>query len=297
LIEKGNELTTMTKNITISLLISLAAEFLSCSSVSDFVKANFQKPQVDFAGAKLDHLTFEKIGLLFDLKITNPNPMGVKLTGFDFDFLLNDHSFVQGKNDAGVEIPANGHRIVPVLVSMKFDEVYRTFTSLRDQDSTRYQLDCGLSFDLPILGPQRIPISKTGSVPLIKIPKIGIESLKLNKLNLTGADLKLQIKLTNPNALAFTLQAFDYQLEINGQPWIDGRRNQPLEIAAKRQSVLEIPFSVNFLQIGQSAYTLLSGEQDLSYRLKGSLALASSLPIFKETRLPFDTSGKVRLIR
>jgi LEA14-like dessication related protein len=270
---------------------------LACASVSDLMKAGVQKPTVAFAGVRLDNLSFSAVDLLFDLKITNPNPVGATLAGFDYDFLLNGNSFLQGNQEQNVKIPAQGEQTLPVPVTLNFDNIYDTFKSLRDQDSTGYSLNCGLSFDLPILGPQRIPISKTGSVPLIKIPKIAIASLKLNKLNLSGADLKLQVKLTNPNALAFTLQAFDYRLEINGQPWLDSRQTQPLEIAAKKPSVLEIPFSVNFLQIGQSAYTLLSGKQDLSYRLKGGLHLTSSLPIFKETKLPFDTSGKVPLSR
>lgn len=252
---------------------------------------------MDFAGVKLDRLSFEKIGLLFDVKVTNPNPIGVKLTGFDFDFLLNDHSFVQGKNDAGVEIPANGQHIVPVLVSMKFAEVYQTFAGLRNQDSTSYRFNCGLSFDLPILGPQRIPISKAGSVPLIKIPKIAVESLKLNKLNLIGADLSLRIRLSNANAFSFFLNGITYRFDVNGMQWLTGSETKTQSVPAKGEAILNLPISLNFLQIGQSVSQLLRAESTVGYRLSGSVDLKSSIPLLGEVNLPFDQSGEIRIVK
>ncbi len=287
----------MTKRIPAFLIFSCAAIFFSCSSFNEFVKSNFRKPSVNFAGAKIDHLSFEKIGLLFDVKITNPNPIGVKLTGFDFDFLLNDHSFVRGDNNAGVEIPANGQHIVPVLVSMKFDEVYQAFTILRNQDSTRYQLNAGFSFDLPILGMQRVPISKNGSVPLIKIPKIGVESLKLNKLTLSGADLTLRIKLSNANAIAFLLNGINYRFDVNRQQWLSGSENKSQSVPAKGEAILNLPISLNFFQIGQSVSQLLQGGSTVVYRLSGSVDLKSTIPLLGEVNLPFDQSGEIRIVK
>jgi LEA14-like dessication related protein len=287
----------MINRISGTLAISTAVFFLSCSSVKELVKENFKKPGVDFAGAKLDHLSFEDIGMRFDINVTNPNPIGVKLTGFDFDFLLNERSFVQGKNDAGVEIPANGSHVVPVLVSMEFDKVYQTFAGLRNQDSTRYQINAAVSFDLPFLGPQRIPVSKSGSVPLIKIPNIGVQSLRVERLNLTGADLALRIKLDNPNSFSLLLNQLNYGLEINGSQWLDGASNLSQSVGAKNESILTLPISLNFLQIGQSAAQLLRGESVVNYRFHGSANVGTSLPLIGKTTLPFDQFGEIRIAR
>ncbi len=294
---KLKELLSMKKYRPLSVIILLALIGLSCSSVKELVRENFKKPQVNFAGAKLDRLSFEEIGLRFDINVANPNPIGVKLTGFDFDFLLNERSFVQGANDTGVEIPANGRQIVPVLVSMKFDDVYQTFAGLRNQDSTSYKINAGVSFDLPFLGPQRIPVSQSGSVPLIKIPKIGVESLRLERLNFTGAELNLRVRINNPNPFSFLLNQLNYRLEINGAEWLEGASDLSQPVNAKGESILTLPMALNFLQIGSSAAQLLRGNAAVNYRFHGSADLSSSLPVFGAANLPFDQTGEIRIVK
>jgi LEA14-like dessication related protein len=287
----------MVKPFFLLATISLAAISLSCSSVKNLIRENFQKPRVNFAGAKLERLSFEEIGLRFDINVANPNPIGVKLTGFDFDFLLNERSFVQGENNTGVEIPANGSRILPVLVSIKFDDIYQTFAGLRNDDSTSYEINAGVSFDLPFLGPQRIPVSKSGSVPLIKIPKIGVESLRVERLNFTGADLNLRVRLNNPNPFSFLLNQLNYRLEINGAEWLEGASELSQSVNAKGQSILSLPIALNFLQIGQSAAQLLRGDAVVDYRFHGSANLSSTLPVFGAANFSFDQAGEIRIAK
>ncbi|MFQ6116309.1 MAG: LEA type 2 family protein, partial [bacterium] len=194
------------------------------------MKANIQRPRVTFAGARLDGLSLEAVDLLFDLKISNPNPVGIKLAGFDYDFLLNGSGFVHGEQDRALEIPAHGENIVQIPLSLRFAEVYKTFKSLRDQDTTRYQINAGVSFELPFLGKQRIPVSKEGTIPLLKLPKLRVESLKLNGLSLSGADLQLNVLLKNPNVFSFTLNRIGYQLEINDKRWMTGDLEKRIQI-------------------------------------------------------------------
>ena len=68
--------------------------------------------------------------------------------------------------------------------------------------------------DLAARVPNRIPIRKTGTLPLHKPPKISLASLKLHNLNLTGAELSLNMKLNKPNAFEFVLQGMENDFEM-----------------------------------------------------------------------------------
>lgn len=277
------------------IVLSSAAILTGCASVSDLV--TYVTPDVSLADAHFDKLSFESITLLFDMEISNPNPIGVTLSAFDYDFSLDGNSFVKGQQDQRLEIEASGNSTVPIPITVGFSELYRTFTSLRSQDSSNYKLDVNLAFDLPVVGVRKLPISAQGTLPMLKLPGISLASLKIIKLGITGADLSANLRFNNPNAVSFTVSALDYKLDINQQPWVDGSLVENLDIAAKEETEIAIPVSLNFLQIGQSAYQLLSGDEALSYHITGSAALRSSLPSLGEVSLPFEHRGKVSIRR
>jgi LEA14-like dessication related protein len=285
------------KGVICMLSTGLCFMTLSCASVNELVESAVQKPVVAFSRVTIDRLSFDSANLLVELKITNPNRLGVNLTGFDYDLALNQTSFLRGERDEGIEIPASGTNIIPIPLTLHYNDIYTTFSTLKSQDSTTYRISCGLSFNLPVIGEQRIPVSREGSIPLLKLPKISLETLKVKSLNLTGADLEMRLHLDNPNMLAFELAGINYDFNINEQNWLSGKSQERQAIAARGQSDIVIPFSLNFLQIGQSAVQLLNGDSNLAYTLKGNFALESSNPLLDAVTLPFERSGSVKIQR
>ncbi|MFQ5605914.1 MAG: LEA type 2 family protein [bacterium] len=269
----------------------------ACSSVQDFIKSSVQKPKVAFSGVKIQGLNFEKIDLLFDLTVNNPNAVGVKMAGFDYDFLIDQRAFVSGNQPQIVEIPANGKNVVHVPVTLRFNDVFQTFKEYPQKDSTRYELKCGFSFDLPVLGVQRIAVSKSGHIPLLKIPRLKVVALKLKNLRLTGADLELQVQLQNPNSFKVILKTLDYKFAINNQTWLSGSSHDQYQIAAKKDNLIRLPLSLNFLQIGASVPQLLKSDSPLNYQFQGKLDLTSSFPMLKRAQLPFNRTGAIRLLK
>ena len=279
-------------------LILIAIFLSSCSALNELAgEVKIKRPQVDFAGAKITGLSFDAADLMFDLRIRNPNSVGMKITGFDYDFLINGNSFLKGNQDRGLEIEASGESIVQLPLSLRYTDLYQTFASLRDQDISTYQINFGFAFDLPILGRVDIPVSKTGDFPLLRIPRIGIDTLRLRSLSLTGADLVLRVQVDNPNAFSMLLEKLQYQFEVNEQKWISGYAEEPTEIAEEGQGFIEIPIFLDLFEMGRSVYQLLAGGDDLSYKFGGNLDLATSLPLLEEVSLPFDRSGSIRPIR
>jgi LEA14-like dessication related protein len=136
-----------------------------------------QEPKVNFSQVKMTGLTFDKVDLLFDIDINNPNSVGINLAGFDYDLFLNQNSFLKGDQQDGLEIKANGKETVKIPLSLDFKSIYQTFQSVKDLDSINYELKTGLSFNLPALGNIRIPVSKSGYIPSLKLPSIRIKSV------------------------------------------------------------------------------------------------------------------------
>jgi LEA14-like dessication related protein len=282
-----------------NILILMTAFILTACSVFESIikQTNVQKPTVEFTNAKISGLSFDKIDLLFDIKITNPNAVGINLSGFDYDLLINQNSFISGQQNDPLEIKAQGENVIQLPVSLKFLDIYNTYTDLKNNTESKYQIKCGLNFNLPVLGETRIPISKSGDIPLLQFPKIDVSSLKLDKLNLTGADLILDVKLTNPNSFSMLLDKFDYNFQVNGNQWIKGNATPKKSVAEKGENIIQIPISLNFLQMGSTLYQLISGGKNLNYQFTGDLNIKNNHPLLEQLNLPFNRSGKIDILK
>lgn len=287
------------KNVMILFFaLSLILSGSGCSMIGTLIsRTRIKEPEVSFIGAELSKLSFDAVDFLFDLKIRNPNEIGIKLASFDYDFLINESSFIKGAQDQGLEIASNGEETIRFPLSLRFSELYQTFQILRNQGISSYRINLGLSFDIPVLGAIRIPISKSGEFPLVKIPKISLDSVILENISLSGANLKIALKLNNPNIFAIILDNIKYQFNINGQNLISGNMEQKIQVNENNENIIQIPVSINFLQAGMAIQQILIGNDNLNYQLKGNLDITSNHQLLEQLNLPFDLSGVVKLIR
>lgn len=293
-----NVIQRRTSGITSLCLILSVVLFSACSALRGLLgQATIQRPQVDFIGAKLTGLSFDKVTFLFDLKIRNPNSLGVKLAGFGYDLSINGSSFLKGTENKELDIEAQGETIFQIPLTLSYSHLYQVFQTLLQQDNATYHLKCDLSFDLPGLGLVQIPVSKQGDVPLPKLPTVNVEKIELKRLGLSGADLLLGVQVDNPNAFSMIMEGMQYRLNINDQPWASGETGTRVQITEKGQNLLEIPIFLNFLQIGQSAYQALAEGQPLSYQFQGDLDLTTSLSPLGRTHLPFHRSGQIEVFK
>jgi LEA14-like dessication related protein len=258
---------------------------------------SLQRPNVALDRMHISGLSFEDIDLIFDLKVNNPNSIKISLAGFDYDFFLNNNSFVKGQQDKGLSIEANGESIVQVPINLKFTDIYQTYNSLKNNDSTDYELKLGFAFDIPVLGNVRVPVSTKGMLPMVKFPSFSIQSLKLDRLSFNGADLKLQIAVDNPNAFALNLDKMDYQFAVNGNSWINGLSQNVTRLNQKGQGIIDIPISLDFLKVGQSVYQLLTGNNQLNYNFSGDFDVSTSITEFGTVKLPIEKTGQLNLTK
>ncbi|KAA3618188.1 MAG: hypothetical protein DWQ05_09120 [Calditrichaeota bacterium] len=268
------------------------------NSCADLQKlASLQKPTAKVTNVKFAGISFDDLNLIADVQIKNPNALAVTLAGFDYDLRVAGASFLSGDQTETLRVEANGASSVQIPLTVNYKELYQTFKTLKDKDSTQYKIAAGLKFDVPVLGPIRIPVSHTAYLPVVKIPKIKLGSLRLKKLGFTSADLELKLDINNPNTFGFVVNSLNYDFKINNQNWAKGQTAKELRIAKKGKSSVSIPVSLNFSQVGQTVYNILKGNKSLDYNLAGDVGLKTSFPGFKSVNLPINNTGKVKISR
>lgn len=268
---------------------------VGCAALQEL--AQVQKPTLEFQRVRFTGMTFETVDLAFDVKIKNPNPLSASLAGFDYNFQIDGASFLSGQQDAQLTIAAKAESALEIPLTLKFKDLYQTYQTLKNQDSSAYKIDTGLMFDLPVLGKTRIPVSHEGHLPLIKLPDVKLGSLKLKNVSFSGADLELKLNVDNPNNFNLLMNKLDYNFSINGTTWAQGLTQNAMNIKEKGESAITIPVSLSFSKMGRTIYNVIMGNEKLNYDLKGNLDVNSSLPLLGQVNLPIDQSGQINILR
>jgi len=259
-----------------------------------FGHVGVKKPTVRFTNVELVDVAFEQVNLLFSMAVTNPNRMGLHLVGFDYNLLVNGSPLVRGTHQQAIELAGRSRSVVQLPVTVRYDDVYRVYASLKEADTTAYQLVCGVVFRVPLLGNVRVPLRQEGTFPLIKRPSVRIEALRVKRMTLSGAELGLLLHVTNPNAFSALIERVHYAFKVDGKTWASGSQTEPAPIGAKSAGTVELGVRLNFLQIGAAVSRSLLDRKPLSYELEGGLDLQTSLPMFERASLPFHLTGEIK---
>ena len=254
-------------------------------------------PTARLVDARLAGIDFQQVDLVFDLAVENQNPVAIKLAGLNYDFKVENHSLLSGVTAQGVEIKPAATSTVELPLSLKFDDLRKLPGELWQQDRFEYQLNTKFVVDLPIVGNYAIPVTKTGELPVPKIPKISIKDIQIKKMGLKAAELLARVEIDNPNAFDLSFSHLDYQLSVNQQQWGQGSIRQGGSIPQKGRATIDIPVQLDMMSMGQTAYTMLSNNQPLEYRLKGDITLDTGIELLRNYKMPLDISGKASLLK
>ncbi|MFA5669257.1 MAG: LEA type 2 family protein [Balneolaceae bacterium] len=278
-----------------SLLIFLVAISFSCATLQDMAKT--QKPTVSIVDFNLTNFSLQDVELTFDMEVDNPNPFAVTLANYDYDLQFNSLSFIKGEQTTNSSVKANSKSIVQIPVSFGFQELYELFGSLKDKDDTEFTFAANAGVEAPILGLISIPFSKTGTLPVVKLPSIKVGGLKLANLSFTKAEFEIELDIENPNGFNLNFNELSYDLAFNGLPAITGKSSSGIEVAKKSTSSIKLPLSVSLFQLGASAKKAIIDGEAFSYSLTGKTDVGSSLPFFKTSTFNFDRDGVVPILK
>ncbi|MHB9028261.1 MAG: LEA/WHy family protein [Candidatus Latescibacterota bacterium] len=274
------------------LVFSLA---LSCSGVREAV--DVARPEIDLQSVEIQNLTFETVDLVFNVGVRNPNNIPIRLSRLDYTLFLNDRQFLKGDRGNSLHIEANSTATVDIPLTVHYDTVYSTYRTLAGQDSVPYRAEIGLYFNLPALGDVRVPVTRRGYLPLVQSPRVNVESVEIESIRPTGADLILHVLLDNPNGFSLLMRRLTYDFLVSDRTWAAGTTREEVRIDSGSRSAIEIPMSINFLSVGQSVYRILIDSQALNYRFRGNILFQSPHPLIKEINFPFDITGKAEIER
>lgn len=232
-----------------------------------------------------------------DLAIDNPNAIGISMSGFSYELLIEGNRFLDGDFPEAIRIDPMAGSSLRVPVAFGFSDLLDTVQALGDAEEAAYEVNLELRFELPILGPISVPARADGTFPVVRIPTLRLSAVHLDSIGLSGAELRLEVAVRNPNAFGLSIDSLAYEFSVDQTSWVDGTSTRPQHIAAKQESTIFLPFTLRFLSLGRAVRDILLGQETLEYQFDVSAIIGTDLALIPTLDLPLSRSGSVALVR
>jgi LEA14-like dessication related protein len=128
-----------------------------------------QSPSLSLQDVNLRNLSLQSADLIFDIKIDNPNSVGITFVGYDYDLTINNKEPLQGRQDARKRIEPSQSTLVTLPFKIEVQKLYNAALSfLANTEKPTYKALFHLYFDLPFLGEVGVPFSEEGQLELAR---------------------------------------------------------------------------------------------------------------------------------
>jgi LEA14-like dessication related protein len=261
------------------------------------LKTIFREPLLTLHSAQINEITFTGIQVLCRINVDNPNPISIPFPDIDWEFYINANSFVKGRITANQSIGARRTTIVDVPVSFSYLEVYNTFASLKNNKQADYKVALAATFSLPVLGDKTWRFEHEGVFPVLQLPTLSFNGIRVKNFSLTKVDLELAWEVENPNNFAMNLKDLSYNLTVNNSRWVTGKVPGSPQISADRKTSIPLEISISNLTIVRDIIDIITKGTNVTFACTGNFSLGSSLPGLKDFSAPFNFDGNTRLSR
>ncbi len=124
----------------------------------------------------------------------------------------------------------------------------------------------------------------------VEPPEISLAGLGFGEPGLFEQQLRIDLRLRNPNNFELAIDRVTFNLEVNDKPFATGRAKDGLDLPALGETVVPVTVSVPTNDLIDRVMELGS-ERRLDYRLTGEADLASLF----FGKIPFHHEGKLAL--
>jgi LEA14-like dessication related protein len=188
------------KNLKIFISISLFILMISASGSAIELPDSFNgykipKPTAEIVNFDIDSISLTDITLLFDVEISNPYPVKLKLSRVASTFYVENKQFFKTSTDK-LKIRANGKETTRLFVNLKFADMANIVKDYKDKDSLECVVDMVITLPLPqsvskLAKDVTFKFNLKKNVPAIK-PEINIANFTVIKPSLE--DIETAIK-------------------------------------------------------------------------------------------------------
>jgi LEA14-like dessication related protein len=245
---------------------------------------------------KIEKLDFTGVDILLSVDVENPNPFPVPFPETEYNYAVRNSNFITGTVEQSGSLAAG---LTPVNIRLRvvYSDLYRNFSALGSAGEAFSLFSLSSQLSLPGYDREKISLDISGTLPLLKPPVLSFRGITVKNISLSRIDLEFGLDVENPNGFNLGIRDLDYSLTVNNTPWTQGKVSESPELSAGRKTTIPVTVSINTPALVKDLTTLITQGMDVTYDLRGNLALSSNLEGFFDIGAPYSLTGRTKLRR
>ncbi|MDR1211650.1 MAG: LEA type 2 family protein [Spirochaetaceae bacterium] len=263
----------------------------ACKSLGPVI----QEPRLSLNDLAISGISFEGVALLAKVNVENPNAFSIPFPRVDWNFFVNEHSFLAGTIKENLNIAGRAISVMDIPFTVSYKELAAVAGSLMDHDEAACLLRLSAVFPVPFLEDRPFTREAGINIPLLKLPSVSFKGFSLKNISLSRIEAELIWEIENKNAFALGIERFDYSFAVNNNSWAEGSAAGRPRITARGRTSIPLTISLNSLSMIQGIMGMVNQGTPASYSCDGNITLAPDLPGLGAFSLPFAFQGSSRL--
>lgn len=264
--------------VAVASLVALAG----CAGLEGVVRRGIQPPEVTVVSAAPTGIDFEGIGVAVDLRVQNPNPIGLRARGLSWELFVEGRRAASGDAPGGLNLPANGAADSRVTARVRFADIASLLTlGEAHRERIGFRVAGTVAVESPI-GPITVPWSWTGDVPVPALPRFELAGVRLGRQTFTEIEVLVRIRMQNPNPFPLPAASVKLDVDLNGERVARAATEEVAPIGAGAGATIEVPVRMSLLGAGRAIVAARGRSMDVAVR--GSAGVGWM-------QLPFDVRG------
>jgi LEA14-like dessication related protein len=271
-------------------VILLTIALTTCGTLRSMVK----DPVLSLESVALTGISLNGADLLCKVSVENPNPFEIPFPQVDWDLFINTNHFIAGTIQNDKKLAARGSTVVDVPLRMTYAGIFNTIQSVKGSKEADYRVAMKLSFDIPYLGDRSWNFEHSGTIPVVRIPKIHSPSFRITRIDFAGAEILCAALIENPNVFEIPFPDLAYDFSIGGNSFV--KSSVASEGPLRAEALTPVDIRLNVSDAGHyGAFQALraSGETSCLTALKGRFAI----PGFENEEAGLDIAGILPLLK
>jgi LEA14-like dessication related protein len=112
-------------------------------------------------------------------------------------------------------------------------------------------------------------------MPKLEKPTLSVVSVQMLKGDLWHQELKLRMRVQNPNDRALPVKGLSYELDVDGQDFAHGMSGDSFVVPARGEAEFDLGVSANMTSM--LIRVLGQGNKQVDYRISGKISLSAGL--------------------
>jgi LEA14-like dessication related protein len=263
-----------------------------CQSLQDVINAAPQ-PSAKVIGAELRDLKVNSVDMIFSVEVTNPYTTDLPVSRLAYVLDSRGTTLLEGGIEPTGAIPARGRSVLQLPARIDFDTLIATLKGVTPGSVVPWRADFIVALDAPVLGRIKLPLSRSGELPVPAMPEVEVVAFDLGSLSLDKASATTTLKVTNTNRFALDLKKLGFTLDLGDSPVVRTSLANTEKLGPGEATTIQVPVSFAPRAFGAALFNLLRGES-ASYRLTGSIEAGTA---YAPLSAPFVSSGRVAIGR